>query len=278
MTHSRKEGTPSEGGHIASSETAELPVKVGGPNWYSDAAQYWDQVEPTVEGMLGGFGQLTDLDSTSSLRFIDEFINGKKGPGGRIVKPPRIGKTLACGLYFTIPLDRRVSFKYWAPDCGAGIGRVSKNFLLKVFDRVDLVEQNPKFLEEAEASFLGNEYAARVDRFIPKGLQEFSPEDGRYDLIWTQWVLGHLTNDDFIAFFQRCKRGLKPNGLIGVKENVTSQGVDVDKDDSSVTRSNAILKDLFAKAGLRLIKEEKQKGFPQGLYAVYIRVTDVSIM
>ncbi|KND01950.1 N-terminal protein methyltransferase [Spizellomyces punctatus DAOM BR117] len=251
MTHRREEGTPSEGGHATSSEATELPIKVGGPTWYSDAAQYWDQVEPTVEGMLGGFGQLTDLDSTSSLRFIDEFINGKKGPGGRIVKPPRIGKTLAC-------------------DCGAGIGRVSKNFLLKAFDRVDLVEQNPKFLEEAEASFLGKEYAARVDRFIPKGLQEFSPEEGRYDLIWTQWVLGHLTDDDFIAFFQRCKQGLKPNGLIGVKENVTSQGVDVDKEDSSVTRSNAILKELFAKAGLRLIKEEKQKGFPQGLYGVYM--------
>lgn len=41
---------------------------------------------------------MTDIDCTSSLRFVDEFINGKKGPDGKVVKQPRIGKELACGV------------------------------------------------------------------------------------------------------------------------------------------------------------------------------------
>lgn len=35
-------------------------------------------------------------------------------------------------------------------DCGAGIGRVTKNLLLPLFDAVDMVEQNPEFLEKAK--------------------------------------------------------------------------------------------------------------------------------
>ena len=29
-------------------------------------------------------------------------------------------------------------------------------------------------------------------------LQEFDPEPGRYDIIWCQWVLGHLTDGKLI--------------------------------------------------------------------------------
>ena len=35
-------------------------------------------------------------------------------------------------------------------DCGAGIGRVTKNLLLPLFDTVDMVEQNPEFLQTAK--------------------------------------------------------------------------------------------------------------------------------
>lgn len=37
-------------------------------------------------------------------------------------------------------------------------------------------------------------------------------------------------------FFKQCKSGLMPGGLICVKENVTKGGVDLDAQDSSVTR------------------------------------------
>ena len=35
---------------------------------------------------------------------------------------------------------------------------------------------------------------------------------------------------------ERCKASLGSKGLIGIKENVTKAGADVDKEDSSVTR------------------------------------------
>jgi hypothetical protein len=37
------------------------------------------------------------------------------------------------------------------------------------------------------------------------GLQDFSPEPKTYDLIWCQWVLGHLTDEDLIDFLKSCK-------------------------------------------------------------------------
>jgi protein N-terminal methyltransferase len=165
---------------------------------------------------------------------------------------------------------------------------VSHNFLLKIFERVDLVEQNPKFLDEARRSFAGKE--GLVDRYISVGLQNFCPEEHRYDLIWCQWVLGHLTDglcwhlhviqtlpnanvyfrppDDLIAFLQRCKKGIKPNGMIGIKENIATVDYEVDPNDSSVTRSDSLLQGLFAKAGLTLLKDAKQNGFPSNLYSV----------
>jgi hypothetical protein len=36
-------------------------------------------------------------------------------------------------------------------------------------------------------------------------LQHFTPEEGRYDVIWIQWCIGQLPDDDFISFFNRAK-------------------------------------------------------------------------
>lgn len=80
-------------------------------------------------------------------------------------------------------------------DCGAGIGRVSKHFLLPYFSKVDLVEQNAQYLETARAETLAKEVKeGRAVQFIPQGLQAFQPEKDRYDVIWCQWVLSHLTD------------------------------------------------------------------------------------
>ncbi|KAI9208852.1 alpha-N-methyltransferase NTM1 [Polychytrium aggregatum] len=221
----------------------------GNNNWYTDAADYWASVDSTVNGMLGGFEQVSEPDCRDSLKFIQSFIAAPDAPVAPAAKgPPTITPGLAC-------------------DCGAGIGRVSKHFLLRVFDRVDLVEQNAQFLETARTSYMGQDLQ-RVEQFIPIGLQDFTPEHQRYDLIWCQWVLGHLTDEDLVKFFKRCKDGIKPGGLIGVKENVTKGGVIVDDEDSSVTRSDYILKQIFEQAGLKLLKEATQTDFPAGLFTV----------
>ncbi|KAI8848994.1 AdoMet dependent proline di-methyltransferase-domain-containing protein [Chytridium lagenaria] len=159
-----------------------------------------------------------------------------------VVSTPTPGKLLKSGI---------------ACDCGAGIGRVSKHFLLKMFDTVDLVEQNPKFLEEAMATYLTQDgLDKRVSKCFPMGLQEFKPEAGRYELIWSQWVLGHLTDSDDEDLLHILIR--TENGLIGVKENLSSKELEVDTTDSI----------LFAEAGLEILKEDIQQRFPKGLYKV----------
>lgn len=47
------------------------------PTWYTDAKKYWDSIPSDVEGMLGGYGSLTDIDARGSTRFISEFIEKK---------------------------------------------------------------------------------------------------------------------------------------------------------------------------------------------------------
>lgn len=85
-------------------------------------------------------------------------------------------------------------------------------------------------------------------------------------------VLGHLKDHHLVEFFKRCAAGLKKNGVIVVKENFTTyDDVQVDEEDSSVTRPLKLMKDLLDKAGLRLINnEEKQTSMPRGLFPVYM--------
>ena len=103
------------------------------------------------------------------------------------------------------------------------------------------------------------------------GLQNFTFSSHQYNVIWCQWVLGHLTEDHLIQFFRRCSQGLKDGGYIVVKENVTSSGeVEEDEEDSSVTRPPETLREIFSKADLRIVKEFKQNKFPKELYAVHM--------
>jgi protein N-terminal methyltransferase len=134
--------------------------------------------------------------------------------------------------------------------------------LLKVFKKVDLVEQNGKFLDSAKQET----FAIKVENFVNLGLQSFTPEKGRYDLIWCQWVLGHLTDEDLVSFFTRCREsGCK---FIAIKEHIARETVYFDSEDSSVNRTDPLYKTIFEKAGLKLVKEEVQKGFPDNLFPV----------
>nr|CAD7577269.1 unnamed protein product [Timema californicum] len=207
---------------------------------YDLAAKYWSGIPATVDGMLGGFGFISHTDIQGSLKFLRQLFKMRGPPGRR-----------------------------QALDCGAGIGRVSKNLLIQNFEKVDLVEQNPVFLEHAK-NYIGP--CDKVGEFYNFGLQDFIPETAKYDVIWSQWVLGHLTDEHFIQFFKRCMQvhpnSLKPSGVIVVKENLSSEDVEIDPVDSSVTRPHALLRHLFQQAGLNCFKEAKQSSLPSGLYEV----------
>lgn len=57
-----------------------------------------------------------------------------------------------------------------AADCGAGIGRVSKHFLLKKYSHVDLVEQSPRLLQAAP-EYIGKADGSDRISLVQVGLQ-----------------------------------------------------------------------------------------------------------
>lgn len=75
--------------------------------------------------------------------------------------------------------------------------------------------------------------------------------------------------DDAVAFFERCKAGLRPGGIVIVKENICKHtDFVVDKDDSSLTRSNKYMLQLFAKASMQVMHNVLQRNFPKELFPV----------
>lgn len=59
---------------------------------------------------------------------------------------------------------------------------------MPLFKTVDLVDVTQEFLDKAK-TYLGDN-SKRVGNYFCCGLQDFSPESGRYDVIWIQWVIG----------------------------------------------------------------------------------------
>lgn len=155
-----------------------------------------------------------------------------------------------------------------ALDCGAGIGRVSKNLLMNHFQTCDLIEQDVNFAETARTNLSCSGHLGTVYNC---GLQEFKPSEQVYDVIWSQWVLGHLLDDDLVAFFKAMASVLNKNGIIVVKENFTNGDKVVwDHKDSSVTRPLKQFKILLKKADLKIIKEARQTNFPKSLFPVHM--------
>jgi len=215
---------------------SELAGDQGRNSWYAGAAEYWQAREATVDGVLGGYPETSGPDLRESQRFLEAL---QKTPGAR-----RFERVL---------------------DCGAGIGRVTSGLLLNVFDRVDLVEPDKKLLEAARAEITD----PRAELFINEPLQDVRPQVDRYDVIWAQWVLLYLPDDDLLQFLQRCRSAIRPGGFICVKENVVLDGEwMVDKEDNSISRTDQQYKAIFDRAGLSLFRELKQTCWPPDLIPV----------
>jgi protein N-terminal methyltransferase len=78
-------------------------------DWYKGSLEYWNDQPATVDGVLGGYGDVHDQDSVTSAEMLQEF-------------------------------KEQISGWRTAIDLGAGIGRISKTTLLPRFAEVDLVE------------------------------------------------------------------------------------------------------------------------------------------
>lgn len=222
---------------------------------YEDGIEYWNSVDSTVNGMLGGYPQISRIDIQGSSNFL-----------AKLLKSSNLTSTAGSS---SRSLGRVV-------DCGAGIGRITIGFLSKVATEVDIVEPVKKFTDEFEkreevAGVGGMKEQGKCGSIYNVGLQDWTPQTS-YDLIWNQWCLGHLTDTQLVEYFRRCgKTGLTSNGWIVVKENTTRNELDTDifdEVDSSVTRTDRKLRELFGEAGLKIVATEQQKGFPKGLFPV----------
>ncbi|EDO17202.1 hypothetical protein Kpol_1035p14 [Vanderwaltozyma polyspora DSM 70294] len=211
---------------------------------YDDAIEYWSQTPATVDGVLGGYGEET-IVPTMDVLGSNHFLRKLKS---RMVVSP--------------------GHKKIGADIGAGIGRVTKTMLYKHCDEIDLVEPVKPFVEQMKVDLQELSQEGKIGTIYDVGMQDWVPEEGKYWLIWCQWCVGHLPDEELIKFFKRCIKGLQPNGTIVVKENNTTNDHDFDPDDSSVTRSDNKFKELFEQSGLKLIATDRQKGLPQELYPV----------
>ena len=190
-----------------------------------------------------------------------------------------------------------------AADCGAGIGRVTAGLLSRVAECVDAVEPVAEFAgrvrrlegdedgggggqgggdevrgEKGEgggesspkASSMRMHAGCKLGKVYVCGLEAWEPEES-YDLIWVQWCLGHLQDEELTGFLKRCGQKLRRGGWLVVKENLSTdgQGRDVwDEEDSSFTRADKSYRRLFEEAGWSVVKSELQRGFPKELYPV----------
>ena len=189
---------------------------------------FWAAQQASVDGMLGGFGSISDIDLHGSQFFLS----------------------------WLMPRDPATPSREWrALDVGAGIGRVTKGLLVPHgFTSVDLVDSSARFLEEArgyvDSPAFGNTYITEMSSF------DFERQSRLWDLIWIQWVAIYLTDSEFVDFFRKCGENmvisqksftvLKENVLRGDKASVS------DKEDASVTRSDAHMKRLWDSAGLKV--------------------------
>ncbi|KAK7937937.1 uncharacterized protein PG986_014805 [Apiospora aurea] len=218
---------------------------------------YWSGISADVNGMLGGFPSISTVDLRGSRAFLVKL---------------GIGKTQ--GLH---KVERTL-------EGGAGIGRITKGLLIDISQTVDVVEPIAKFTEElSQTPGIGQIHNMGLEEWPPSSPSTTTTTDAdspsspshKYNLIWLQWCLGHLTDTQLVAFLRRCcdvlvsSSASSPAPAIVVKENNATSATDLFDDlDSSVTRTDEKYRALFRKAGLRLVRTELQNGLPKGLYPV----------
>ena len=99
-------------------------------------------------------------------------------------------------------------------------------------EQVDVIEPVAKFTAKLkDVSGVRDVYNCGLEGWKPTG-------DIKYDLVWNQWCVGHLTDAQLVSYLKTCRDVLNPDGgLIVLKENLSTGVGDIYDDlDSSVTR------------------------------------------
>ena len=149
---------------------------------------YWDRQEASYDGVLGGHGHVSGADIRESRAFLRASLGPERFDAAEAACSSRASPPAAENLLLT------------AADCGAGVGRVSEELLLRVCSVVDLVEPSATMIEGAKQRLLSSEgkkpWGGKPGQFLQVGLQGFEPVQGRYDVIWVQWAMLYLTDGE----------------------------------------------------------------------------------
>lgn len=160
-------------------------------------------------------------------------------------------------------------------DCGAGIGRVSRDLLSRYFVEIDALEPCEHYCDSLSKSQLSKD--GKLKKVFCTGLESFDfDEERKYDVIWLQWCCLYLTDEDFITLLKKVKIN-NPGSLIVIKENVIANDSQIfhDEEDNSVSRSPRHYQRLIWEAGAKLIHEEQQECWPEELQSVHMFVAKV---
>ena len=89
---------------------------------------YWSSTPSTISGMLGGYPQVSRIDIAGSRTFLSKLRRIAASTQSSLPPPPSKLKLVA--------------------DCGAGIGRITTNFLSTISEHVDVIEPVAKFTDQ----------------------------------------------------------------------------------------------------------------------------------
>merc|ERR1719464_35421 len=160
-----------------------------------------------------------------------------------------------------------------ALDLGAGVGRVTDAVLRRCCARVDLVEFVQKHLDVARSRLPAGGKAGCTFSFHGSSVQRYPIAPRTFDLIWCQWILMYLTDEDALDLLLRARAGLAGDGVLLLKENVSTADKATYFDDAdgelwleglspeapvSCVRTPVHYEDLLERAGLRTVEEWRQ--------------------
>mmetsp|Transcript_69628 Transcript_69628/g.115673 ORF Transcript_69628/g.115673 Transcript_69628/m.115673 type:complete len:376 (-) Transcript_69628:144-1271(-) len=117
--------------------------------------------------------------------------------------------------------ERLEGVRIAALDAGAGVGRVARQVLLPRCASVHLLEASPIWSARSRVYLRANVVHSQgySASFTVARLETFVPEQGKYHLVWVQWVLQYLIDADVVRALHSLANGLAVGGLIVVKEN-----------------------------------------------------------
>ena len=221
--------------------------------WYATNDAYWRDGGcggvTDDEAMVGDTGGIEDGEE--GLDFLDRFLAEQQRQ--------------CSGLKTRLAID-----------AGAGVGRITKYVLLKRFDSVLLIEADPGWSKQSR-KYLGRKRSEKCT-FECKRLEKLSTTyvETQADLVWIQWTLQYLTDQDAVQILKNLAARLVQNtGVLVVKENRPYGGARHDRFQMDtpeysgrydITRTDNHHRLLFQRAGLWVDRAEE--GVETNTYAL----------